>query len=118
MQMAKADEQDLRAALDLSGILEDIDKGYFPRKLSRDEDADEPDDCTFFDEDDPKHLRALFDRIKCCLDAAPGGLFRVTFGMAVVLDPKNAIVDPDADYLKLHPRIEAALSANTGLSGI
>ena len=110
MVMAKASEQDLQAALDLAGVLEDIDKGFFPRNPA-DKDADDSGEPQFFDEDDPKHLRVLFDRIKYCLDAAPGGIFRVTFGMATVLDPRNEIVDPNADHLEVHPRIKAALAS-------
>ena len=110
MQMAKASEKDLSAALDLCGVLEDIDRGYFPRPVPADE--NQPYTFSFFDEDNPEHLRALYDRIKACLEASSGGgMFRVMFGMTVVLDPKNAIVDPESDFLKLHPRLEAALAA-------
>lgn len=108
MRMAKASEDDLKAALDLCGVLEDIDKGYFPRSPGRES---APDDPMFFDEDDAEHLAALYERIKACLDAAPGGLFRVVFGMACLLDPKNRVVCPDADHLKLHPMLEAAVLA-------
>lgn len=109
MQMAKATERDLKASLDLAGVLEDIEEGHYPRNPAKavSENGEEP---TFFDQDDPKHLRALFDRLKFCLDASPGGLFRVAFGMSTVLDPSNEIVDPNVDHLALHPRIEAALA--------
>jgi hypothetical protein len=39
---------------------------------------------------------------------------RVVFGMAVVLDPRNEVVDPDADTLEIHPKYAAAISQATG----
>jgi len=111
IKMAKASEKDLAAALDIAGILEDIDKGYFPRDPSKDGDA-ETNDPTFFDEDDPQHLVEFFKRLKWCLDAAPGGVFRVAFGMTVLLDPRNELVDPDLDHLAMHPRLIKAVEAS------
>lgn len=104
MKLAKADENDLRAALAITGVLDDIAKGEYPRDVQIGDKGIQGSGEGWFDEDDPDHLRALYDRLKLCMDAAPGGLFRVTFGMATVMDPKNAIVDPDADHLALHPR--------------
>lgn len=106
MKLAKADENDLHAALAITGVLDDIAKGEYPRDVQIGDKGIQGSGEGWFDEDDPAHLRALYDRLKFCMDAAPGGLFRVTFGMATVLDPKNAIVDPDADHLALHPRFE------------
>jgi hypothetical protein len=113
MRMAKASEKDLRAALDLSGVLDDIDKGYYPRNPAAKEEEEESGEHEplHFDEEDHEHLRALFQRLKYCLDASPGGVFRAVFGMATLLDPRNEIVDPALDYLELHPRIHAALQA-------
>ena len=37
-----------------------------------------------------------------------GSVFRVAFGMAVMLDPRNEVVDPDADCLEMHPKFDAA----------
>lgn len=115
MKMAKASEADLKVSLALAGVLEDIDSGYFPRDVALGTNGDESDDGedephVHFDPDDPKHLRALYDRLKYCLRAAPGGVARVLYGMDVLLDPANAIVDPGVTHLALHPRIEAALA--------
>ncbi|MFM0351253.1 hypothetical protein [Paraburkholderia sp. RL17-347-BIC-D] len=104
MKMAKASKQDIDAAVELVGVLGDIDKGYHPATPNA-EDADEP---TFFDEDDPEHLRVFYDRMKECLDSALGGMFRVVWGFSMIMS--NDMVDPDLDYLAFHPRIVQALA--------
>lgn len=38
-----------------------------------------------------------------------GGLFRVAFGMQVLVDARNEIVDPNVNHLELHPKIRAAM---------
>lgn len=102
MKMAKASSNDIEQTLSLCGLLESISKGYYPS--TADSEADEP---TFFDEDDPEHLRVFYDRVKACLDTAPGGVFRVAFGFSTLMS--NNVVDPDLDHLELHPRIKTAL---------
>lgn len=108
MKMARASEADLEAALDLSGILENVEKGYYPSR----EDSGSDYDPTFFDEGDPEHLQFFYDRVMECV--RKGSIFRVTFGMAVLLDPRNELLDPDADSLERHPKIVAALAAQGG----
>jgi len=39
------------------------------------------------------------------LDDNIGSLNRVIWGMAVILDPNNAVVDPDSDVLQIHPSL-------------
>ncbi|BCF88722.1 hypothetical protein [Paraburkholderia largidicola] len=102
MKMAKVSSNDIEQTLSLCGLLESISKGYYPS--TADSEADEP---TFFDEDDPEHLRVFYDRVKAYLDTAPGGVFRVAFGFSILMS--NNVVDPDLDHLELHPRIKAAL---------
>lgn len=103
MKMAKASEKDIDAAGDAMSVLNDISSGYYPAR---------GDGCerqpTFFDEDDPKHLRHFFNLIQATLNAAPGWPGRVIGGMCyVILFDKNEIVDPAADVLELHPRFAA-----------
>jgi hypothetical protein len=114
MKMAKADDRDLRAANAVAGILEDIGKGYYPRRIAETPAGIEPvewgndnDDPTFFDSDDAEHCKAVVERLLLCENS--GSLFRVTFGMQVLLDPANQIVDPDADTLEVHPRFKVAM---------
>jgi hypothetical protein len=104
--MAKASEQDMAVVGTLAGILNDIDSGYFPRlpDLAAESDENDPD---FFDHDDHEHLRALYDRLKVCLDSAPGGTNRVVLGFHTLMH--NDLVDPGKDYLDFHPKIKAAL---------
>ena len=94
MKMAKASEADIDMALKLSTALESLERyGYMPEGVDGDErfDADNPDDCK----------RALAHILSLVRSAS---LFRVTFGMAVVLDLANEIVDPASDTLALHPK--------------
>ncbi|WP_258171895.1 hypothetical protein [Burkholderia contaminans] len=68
--------------------------------------ADDSDKLERFDRDDAKQCQRALAAI---LDAAStGNLFRVTFGMTVVLDPRNELLDPAADTLELHPKLVAA----------
>lgn len=107
MKMAKASEKDIEAAGDLMSILSDLDCNYYPAKI-----ADGEDDPMFFDEEDPKHLRAFYDAVKGTLDRAPGWPGRVIGGMCfVILYEKNEIVDPNSDVIELHPRLVRALQA-------
>ena len=99
MKMAKASEQDIDAAGDAMSLLNCISSGYYPSSAG--------DDCedSFFDEDNPKHLRKFYDLMYATVDKAPGWPGRVIGGMCyVILFDKNQIVDPDADVLELHPR--------------
>ncbi|MCM2310311.1 MAG: hypothetical protein NDI84_02810 [Steroidobacteraceae bacterium] len=104
MKVARAERQDLDAAMMLMGLLDNIDRGYYPSDSD-----DNEDDPTFFDEDDPEHLAQLWRRLKACLDAAPGFQGRVIFGAATLMDPRNEVIDPEDDAISLHPRLEAAL---------
>lgn len=106
MKMAKATEKDMDTVGNLTGILEDISKGYYPRKS--DGCCDEDDGPTLFDPDSRDHLRQLYDRVKECLDASPGGLARVVGGFHTLMH--NNVVDPDKDYLDFHPRLTASLA--------
>jgi hypothetical protein len=106
MKMAKPSERDIEAAGDLMSILTDIDRGYFPERLAKE------DSPLFFDEEDPEHLRAFYDAVKATLDKGPGYPGRVIGGMCyVIMWDENGIVDPASDTIDLHPRIVKALQA-------
>lgn len=98
MKMAKASERDIEMALELSRTIEELMKGYFP---------DDGEDVVIFDPQDHYDCHKAIDLIFEV--ACRGSLFRVVLGMAVVLDPKNEVVDPDADHLELHPKHKKAL---------
>jgi hypothetical protein len=102
MKMARASEADIEAALKVCRILDELDKRYMPS----DDDSEE---LEFFDRDDADQCQKVVGML---LDATRHtSLFRVVFGMAVVLDPQNELLDPDADTIEMHPKIIAALEA-------
>jgi hypothetical protein len=102
MKMARASEADIEAALKVCRILDALDKRYMPS----DDDSEE---LEFFDRDDAEQCQKVIGML---LDATSrASLFRVVFGMAVVLDPRNELLDPDADTIERHPKIIEALKA-------
>ncbi len=98
MRMAKASERDIEMALELFRTIEDLMKGYFPYDGEQD---------VIFDPQDHYDCHKAIDLIFEI--ACRGSLFRVVFGMAVVLDPRNEVVDPDSDHLELHPKHQKAI---------
>ena len=96
MKMAKASEADMKMALELSSMLEGFERGHFPE-----EDGEFRD----FDESKMDHrseaLEMIFNKVRA------GSLFRVAFGMSVLLDPKNEAIDHSLDYLEHHPKVKA-----------
>lgn len=109
MKMAKASEADLQMAMELCGMLDGIGHRHcpsMPAVIARN-DGDED-----FDRDDDEQcgrvLRVLLET------AERGSLSRVVWGAVVMLDPRNNLVDPDADTIERHPDYElrAALAQN------
>lgn len=110
MKMARASNADLDAALAVSRILEDLEKRYMPEVP-----GEEKEGIEWFDRDDAAQCQRALGVL---LDAAAkGSIFRVTFGMAVVLDPRNELLDPAADTLEKHPKTMAALAAMDAAQG-
>lgn len=99
VRMAKASERDMDAGYDLMNVLTDLDRGYYPALP----DDRKPDDPTWFDEDDHAHLQHLHRVLKTLIDRAPGFMGRVMGGMSCFLNPKNAVIDPEADTIEFHP---------------
>lgn len=94
MKMAKANENDLSAALEMCRALEALEDGYLPAEMTADDDGV----AYYADEHAEKvveHLVSISKR---------ASLFRVCFGMAVLLDPRNELVDPEAGTLEAHPK--------------
>lgn len=112
MKMAKASEADLNMAIELTNALEALAGRWgavMPEKIERCEQ-----DCEFerFDIDDPKQCRRVIEYLIRLTRSA--SLMRVVWGMQVLLDPRNRMVDPDADTLEHHPDVVAALASATG----
>lgn len=97
MTMAKADKDDFDTTYRLHQILQAAKDGNF---LPDDEDSE----WTDFDCDSEKDLRKFFDQLMDALDNNPSGMMRVVGAASTLLYEKNQIVDPDKDYIDLHPR--------------
>lgn len=107
MKMAKASHEDMSALLDVVSVIEAMAKGWMP-ELKAEEGIECPDD-DLFDPDDPEHCRYVVDMLLRADER--GGLFRAAFGLTVLLNPKNELVDPDLDHIAKHPNIIKALKA-------
>ena len=100
MKMAKASIKDMDNATTLCGMIEDVDRGYFPRDANN----KWPDgDAERFDIDDPEHCQQFARRIL----SVSRGIGRVIWGMNCIMNPANNLIDPDADTLEFHPRVVA-----------
>lgn len=107
MKMAKASDADIEMAMTLANVLDDIERGYFPTKFADIDDA--PEDSEWLDTDDREQYARLVDGLRDLL--RQGSIFRVIWGMAVICDPANECIDPDADTIELHPRLQQMESA-------
>lgn len=96
MRMAKASREDIDAAMTLSSAFDTIRYGYEPGEAENFFDVDDPASC----QRTLKHLLAICER---------GSLMRVIWGLAVLIDPANQVVDPDSSVLELHPRFGKAV---------
>ena len=100
MKMAKASTADMEMAMRLCSALEAIDRRFFP------EGAEGENDKADFDCDDDAHCGQVLRHVLEILQG--GSIARVIWGMDVMLDPANKVVDPDADTLEYHPKTVAA----------
>ena len=105
MKMAKASPEDIGMALDLIGVLDDIERGYFPHRFS------DPDSeiSEWLDFTSREQYGRLIDNLRRLLNR--GSIGRVIMGMAVVCDPSNECIDPDADCIEHHPKRQQMESA-------
>ena len=108
MKMAKASQADLDMAMDLASALSALGQTWNPTLPEAISEANERFDIDN-DADCALALRYLLDL------ADRGSLERVVYGMAVLLDPRNKCVDPDADTLERHPEVEQCRQENEQL---
>jgi hypothetical protein len=101
MKMAKASQQEIEMALKVCRLLEDV--------LHDEQLVDDEGESEWFDPDYKDDLRQFYDRLKAIYQC--GGMMRVVFGFAVLMDPDNKIVDPDQGVLEMHPRFAQAQEA-------
>ena len=103
--MAKASEADLAMAMELTNALEAISQRWTPSMPESIKRLGADDEYEPFDPDNAEqcirvvaHLRKLMDR---------GSLMRVVWGAAIMLDPRNKMVDPNSDIIEHYPeRVE------------
>lgn len=107
MKMAKASETDLDMAAELCQAFDDLENGLMPRKCPKSLGVVNDDEEYFDNDDADKNARALEYLMNL---VRRGSLERVVYGLRVVLDPQNKVVDPRSDVLELHPDIVAALA--------
>lgn len=109
MKMAKASMNDLETAMELCNALDGISSRWgatMPEKISQ---LDPGREVENFDPDNPDQcVRVIAYFLKL---ASRASLMRVVFGMTIMLDPRNKIVDPNSDVLERHPETVAALKA-------
>ena len=108
MKMAKLSEADLEMAMELSQFVEKLVDGYCPKQALEEPDSE---DIEWLDFDDHKQLQRVIDALTQI--AKKGSIFRVTFGMAVLCDKRNELLDPDADTLEIHPKYAALVGDQT-----
>lgn len=100
MKMARASEQDIEVAQQTARFIESLQKGWAPEALGSADDD--------FDIEDADQCQQVLRKLLEINDR--GSIFRVTFGMLVLLDPANKLTDPDADTLEPHPDITTLLN--------
>lgn len=101
MKMAKASTADIEMAMELSQFVEDLVDGMCPKQACADPASD---DIELLEDDpDEQHIR-IISALQGI--ARKGSIFRVTFGMSVLVDPRNELIDPAVDTLEPHPKIE------------
>lgn len=99
MKMAKASKQDIDMAIELNQALEQLVGSFRPRVPQEIAQCDEDDEEYF--EGNAEQCDRVFDYLGSLFRRA--SLMRVVFGMSVVVDPDNALIDPDDDCLAHHP---------------
>jgi len=101
MKMAKASQADLDLAIKITSALEACERGAMPAGLCDDEwERDE------FDIDSTRDCRRVIEHLLDVMET--GSLARVTWGMFILLDPENKLLDPNVDHLALHPELSNA----------
>lgn len=102
MKMAKASEADLKMAMDLCNALDSLTSRWGARMPEAIEQPRGTSDTEYFDADDSEQCKRVVAYLLKLAGSA--SLMRVVWGMAVLLDPRNEIVDPGSDVLEIHPK--------------
>lgn len=101
--MAKASQRDLDAALELYQFLEALRYGRSAADAVEEFGYAGYDDLVERQAPEVDYLLRAHERCS---------LMRVVFGMQVLLDPRNEMIDPDLDHLAHHPKRENLRAEN------
>lgn len=106
LRMAKATQKDLDCATLVIGMIDDIERGNFPRKADGEFDEADPD---YFEPSDAEDCKIFVQRLLAVVGKREHGgcLSRVVFGMITALG--NDMFDPEKDYLDWHPDLVPAV---------
>lgn len=100
MKMTKASEADLNMAMELCGALDEL-TGWGASVPKAVEKVDGDDDGETFYRDNREQCERVLGYL---IDLAnKASLMRVVWGCAVMLDPRNKLVDPNSDTIEHHP---------------
>ena len=105
MKMAKATDADIGAAMDFCNAMSAITQNWSPTLPEGIGD----DEGERFDIESDRHCGRVLRHLVGLVNNA--SLERVVFGCAVMLDPRNKLVDPAANTIEHHPDTVAALEA-------
>lgn len=106
MKMAKANEADLNMAMELCNALDALTNKWSPTMPEGAATDCDDEEVEHFNIDNNDQCRRALEYLIALADRA--SLMRVVWGCAVMLDPANALVDPKADTIELHPGLRDA----------
>jgi hypothetical protein len=101
MKMAKASESDTNMAMELVNALDMLGQRWVPCMPEAIEKLGDDDESERFDRHDDEQCGRAMRYLLELTDRASLG--RVIWGAVVMLDPRNKLVDPDADTIEHHP---------------
>lgn len=101
MKMAKASEADINMAMELCGAFDLLGQRFLPCMPEAIEQLGDDDESEPFDRDDDAQCGRALRHLLDIADRA--SLMRVVWGCAVMLDPRNELIDPGADTIEHHP---------------
>jgi len=96
-RQAKPNAADLEMLKSLWAALVDIQSGYFPEETAHEEGEEI---LLGIDEEAARAMRGLMAVLE------RGSIDRCVWTLSMLMDPANAVVDPDADHVAIHPRFE------------
>lgn len=104
LRFAKATHEDVAAVQTIGLILEDLERGDYPRGADGKHVDGDPE---WFDVDDAADCRVALQRLLEVVGRIPGGFMRISGLAHIALN--NDVFDPDQDHLVWHPDLAPAV---------